>query len=238
MDQHTDGRSESAAGPLTRAEASEAVTRHGWRYVLGLARTCVPVRSLSEAAEIVAHLADESGAEAGQRLLIDIRPGALLLTVQNLAAGSLTAGDAALVRRISANLTERGLRADPRAAARSVQVLEIAIDALDIASIRPFWKAALGYADEPGHAGPLDAIIDPVGQGPAVWFQPMTEPRPQRNRIHLDISVPHDEAQARIEAALTAGGTLVSGSSAPAFWVLADAEGNEACITTWQGRDG
>jgi 4a-hydroxytetrahydrobiopterin dehydratase len=27
-------------------------------------------------------------------------------------------------------------------------------------------------------------------------------------------------------------------SRAPAFWVLADPEGNEACITTWQGRDG
>ncbi len=162
-----------------------------------------------------------------------------MLTVQNLVAGSLTASDVELVRRISAHLTERGLRADSRAAApRSVQVLEIAIDALDIASIRPFWQAALGYGDEPGHAGPQDAIIDPVGQGPAVWFQQMTEPRSQRNRIHLDISVPHDEAPARIEAALTAGGTLVSDSHAPAFWVLADAEGNEACITTWQGRDG
>ena len=117
-------------------------------------------------------------------------------------------------------------------------MLEIAIDALDIASIRPFWKAALGYGDEPGNAGPQDAIIDPVGQGPAIWFQQMTEPRPQRNRIHFDISVPHDEAHARIEAALKAGGMLVSDSEAPAFWVLADAEGNEACITTWQGRDG
>lgn len=66
----------------------------------------------------------------------------------------------------------------------------------------------------------------------------MTEPRPRRNRIHLDISVPHDESQERIDAALAAGGVLVSDAAAPAFWVLADAEGNEACITTWQGRDG
>jgi 4a-hydroxytetrahydrobiopterin dehydratase len=66
----------------------------------------------------------------------------------------------------------------------------------------------------------------------------MSEPRPQRNRIHLDISVPHDEARRRIENALAAGGVLVSDTEAPAFWVLADAEGNEACITTWQGRDG
>jgi 4a-hydroxytetrahydrobiopterin dehydratase len=229
-----------AAGPLTRAEASAAVSSLGWRYLLGVARTCVDVRSLSHAAGILARLDDEVGAD-GERLLIDVRPGFLVLTVQNLAAGALTANDADLVRRISALLAERGLRADPRvgaAAERSVQMLEIAIDALDTASIRPFWKAALGYGDEPGHLGPQDAIIDPAGQGPAVWFQQMTEPRPQRNRIHLDISVPHDEARGRIEAALEAGGTLVSDAEAPAFWVLADAEGNEACICTWQGRDG
>jgi len=66
----------------------------------------------------------------------------------------------------------------------------------------------------------------------------MQEPRPQRNRIHFDISVPHDEAPHRVEAALAAGGRLVSDTRAPAFWVLADLEGNEACVTTWQGRDG
>ena len=60
--------------------------------------------------------------------------------------------------------------------------------------------------------------------------------RPQRNRIHVDVSVPHDGAQARLEAALAAGGRLLSDAEAPAFWVLADAEGNEACVTTWQGR--
>jgi 4a-hydroxytetrahydrobiopterin dehydratase len=65
----------------------------------------------------------------------------------------------------------------------------------------------------------------------------MDAPRPQRNRIHLDVSVPHDEAADRIDAALAAGGVLVSDDEAPAFWILADQEGNEACVTTWQGRD-
>jgi len=42
----------------------------------------------------------------------------------------------------------------------------------------------------------------------------------------------------RFDAVLfDAGGVLVSDEQAPAWWVLADAEGNEACITTWQGRD-
>jgi 4a-hydroxytetrahydrobiopterin dehydratase len=65
----------------------------------------------------------------------------------------------------------------------------------------------------------------------------MDAPRPQRNRIHLDVDVPHDAAADRISAAIAAGGTLLSDSAAPAFWVLADAEGNEVCICTWQGRD-
>jgi len=121
---------------------------------------------------------------------------------------------------------------------RSVQVLEIGIDALDAGAIRPFWRAVLGYVDEPGRSGPWSGLIDPLGQGPAVWFQRMDAPRPQRNRIHFDVSVPHDEAESRIGAALAEGGTLRYDAEAPAFWVLADAEGNEACITTWQGRDG
>ncbi len=119
-----------------------------------------------------------------------------------------------------------------------MQVIEIGIDALDAGAIRAFWRAVLGYADEPGRSGAWDGLIDPLGQGPAVWFQRMDAPRPQRNRIHFDVSVPHDEAESRIRAALAAGGTLIYDAKAPAFWVLADAEGNEACVTTWQGRDG
>ena len=74
------------------------------------------------------------------------------------------------------------------------------------------------------------------GIGPAFWFQQMDEPRPQRNRIHIDVTVPSDRVDARIEAALAAGGTIVDDSHARAFWVLADPEGNEACLCTWEDR--
>jgi 4a-hydroxytetrahydrobiopterin dehydratase len=65
----------------------------------------------------------------------------------------------------------------------------------------------------------------------------MDAPRPERNRIHLDITVSHDEGAARVRAALDAGGRLVSDAAARAFWVLADVEGNEVCVCTWQDRD-
>src|SRR6202042_133937 len=102
---------------------------------------------------------------------------------------------------------------------------------------RRFWGAVPGYGDDPGHDEPDAALVDPFGQGPSIWFQQMDEPRPQRNRLHFDVSVPHDEAHRRIEATVKAGGKLIYDTEAPAFWVLADPEGNEACVTTWQGRD-
>ena len=118
------------------------------------------------------------------------------------------------------------------------QVLEIAVDAIDIRAVRPFWKAVLGYDDDRAAAGDVEpALADPAGIGPSVWFQQMDVPRPQRNRIHLDVTVPHDVAEQRVAAAIAAAGRLVSDRRAPSFWVLADAEGNEACVSTWQGRD-
>ena len=231
---------EQAAVPLSRAAASAAVTGLGWRFVLGVARTTVQAGSLTEAAEAVGAIAAAAGQVADGRLRADVRGGLLILTVQNPSGGLLTEAETELVGGASAILAGLGLKPDALSGAegRSVQMLEIAIDALDIPAILPFWRAALGYDDEPGSEGQPNAIVDPAGEGPALWFQQMSEPRPQRNRIHLDISVPHDEARRRIENALAAGGVLVSDTEAPAFWVLADAEGNEACITTWQGRDG
>jgi 4a-hydroxytetrahydrobiopterin dehydratase len=207
--------SHDAHTKLSRPEASDAVTGIGWRYILGEFRTEVLTGSLPLAADVAARAAAEAGAQG--HLRIDVRADRVIFSLQTAAV----AGEFRLT-------TQPG----------SVQMLEIGIDAMDIAKIRPFWQAVLGYADESGRPGPPNGLVDPVGQGPAIWFQQMDAPRPQRNRIHFDVSVPHDEAHQRIAATIAAGGTLIYDAEAPAFWVLADPEGNEACITTWQGRDG
>jgi pterin-4a-carbinolamine dehydratase len=226
---------------LSRREASEAVQDYGWRFLLGALRTSVQVGSLAQAIGLATDAVAVCGDDADRHFWVDARPHRVVFTLQSLDQAAVTTRDVELARRISACAEETGLRTEPEVgtgAPRSVQVLEIAIDALDIAGIRPFWKAVLGYADEAGADGPEDPLVDPVGQGPAIWFQRMDQARPQRNRIHFDICVPHDEAPRRIEAALAAGGRVVSATRAPSFWVLADTEGNEACVTTWQGRDG
>jgi 4a-hydroxytetrahydrobiopterin dehydratase len=81
------------------------------------------------------------------------------------------------------------------------------------------------------------AVVDPDGRQVELWFQQTDEHQEPRQRFHVDVSVPPDQAQARIEAALAAGGTLVSDDRAPAFTVLADPEGNKVCVCTWQGRE-
>jgi hypothetical protein len=65
----------------------------------------------------------------------------------------------------------------------------------------------------------------------------MDGPRPQRNRIHIDVYVPHDQAEARVTAAIAAGGHVVSDNNAPGWWTLADAKGNEVEIASWPDRD-
>jgi 4a-hydroxytetrahydrobiopterin dehydratase len=226
--------------PLSRTAASAAVQDIGWRYLLATLTVSVPVRSLAQASEVAAAAVAASGADADGHLRIDLRPDRVELAVQTAALQDVTGRDTQLAHRIAAAVASLGLHpAGPTSAGspRPVEQLELAIDALDIPAIRPFWKAVLAYADEPGGDGPGAGIVDPAGQLPAIWFQQMDAPRPQRNRVHFDITVAHDEAEARVRAALAAGGTLVNDSFARMFWVLADAEGNEVCVCTWTDRD-
>jgi 4a-hydroxytetrahydrobiopterin dehydratase len=149
-----------------------------------------------------------------------------LITIRDGYYG-LSQRDAELARQISAVARELGATADPSA----VQTVQVTVDALVIPEVVPFWRAVLGY-DDRGDS-PED-LMDPHGRGAPFWFQQMDAPRPQRNRIHVDVWVPHDQADSRVAAAIDAGGRLVTADHAPSFWVLADAEGNEACVCTWQ----
>ena len=212
---------------LNRAELSAAVEPAGWRLILGDLCTQAAAASTRQSAEAAAALAAVPVDKAELRL--DARSDRLLVTLagalRNGRAPGAVAADAA---RLSARLRELGLTPEPATA----QTAEIAIDALDIPAVLPFWQAVLGYVKDSD-----DAVTDPAGKGPSFWFQQMDAPRPQRNRVHIDVVVPHDQAQSRIRAALAAGGTLRYDAEAPAFWVLADPEGNEACVCTWQARD-
>lgn len=225
---------------LTAAAAAAAIRPDGWRLLLDGGYSSVAVGSLPAAVEVAAAAVRACGPDAAH-LRLDLRADRVDLVLRTPVDGELSRLDATLAARISAAVGDLGLDTTPAGpgGARPVQALEIAIDALDIAAVAPFWRAVFGYdvATRPIAGGHEMIVVDPAGQGPTVWFQQLDAPRPQRNRIHFDLTVAEDEAEARIAAALAAGGRLVSDANARAFWILADPEGNEVCICTWQDRD-
>jgi 4a-hydroxytetrahydrobiopterin dehydratase len=198
-----------------------------WRVVLGRIEAHYRTGSFAAAAALVSQIAGAADA-AGHHPDLDVRyPDRVHVALTTHASGGLTELDAELARTISRLAAAAGATSEPLTS----QSTEIGIDAIDIPAIRPFWRAVLGYVDDGEYA-----LSDPLRIGPPVWFQQMDEPRPQRNRIHLDVTVPHDAAEQRVAAARAAGGTLVSDRYARSWWVLADSEGNEACVCTWQDR--
>ncbi|WP_182526103.1 VOC family protein [Nocardioides dongkuii] len=146
--------------------------------------------------------------------------------------GGITQRDVRLARAISEAAAGLGVAADPE----GVSVTELALDTHDHEEIAPFWAAVLGYqvSDEAPHE-----LVDPDGVRPTLWFQESDRRSPDgvEQRFHLDVRVPPEVAERRVRDAVAAGGTLVSDEVAPRFWVLADVQGNQACVTTWLGRD-
>jgi 4a-hydroxytetrahydrobiopterin dehydratase len=197
-----------------------------WRYLLGAITADFRAGGFGAAASLAAEIAAVAD-EADHHPDLAVRyPDHVRVTFTTHSAGGLTDLDVTLARRVSALAAEAGATAEPL----TTQALEIAIDTMDAARIRPFWAAVLGYRDVDGE------LVDPLRLGPSVWFQQMDEPRTDRDRFHLDVTVPHDIAEDRVAAAIAAGGTLVEDRYARSWWILADADGNEACVCTWQDR--
>jgi 4a-hydroxytetrahydrobiopterin dehydratase len=64
-------------------------------------------------------------------------------------------------------------------------------------------------------------------------MQELDGARHLRHAMHVDVSVARDQAEARLAAALAAGGRIVDESDDPGHWTLADRAGNRVCITAW-----
>lgn len=212
---------------LTATQVYEEGGLEDWRVVLGSLHSSFRCDGMAQGLEFAARIGAAADA-ANHHPDLGIRYFRVMVELVTHDAGGLTTKDVEMARTISGIAAELELAAEPEVP----QVTEIAIDALDIDAVRPFWEAVTGYEEQPD-----GSLADVPNRQPPIWFQQMDAERGQRNRIHLDINVPVDVAEARLAAALDAGGTLLSSERAPAFWVLADPEGNEACICTAAGRD-
>ncbi|SCG72953.1 VOC family protein [Micromonospora inositola] len=218
---------------LTPRQFHEADGVGDWRVLGEGASAYFRTGSFAAGARLVQAIGELAGLD-DHHPDVDVRHAGVTVRLITLIPGfyGLTEGDVELARRISAVARDLGLPADPS----GLQNVQVSIDALVGPEVLPFWRAVLGYVDRGD--GDQD-LIDPRGRGPLLWFQQMDAPRPQRNRMHLDVWVPYDRAEARVAAAVAAGGRLLTDEYAPTYWVLADAEGNEACVGTagWTGPE-
>src|ERR1700744_4871164 len=127
--------------PLTRQQISDVVGDLGWRFAGGVipAPVLLPSRPVgADGARVVTGAAGD----ADGSLSLDLRPDRVVLTLQSRADGRVGPLEIAAAERIPAAFDGLGLVTEPElgpGSPRSVQMLEIAIDALDIAAIRPFW---------------------------------------------------------------------------------------------------
>jgi 4a-hydroxytetrahydrobiopterin dehydratase len=204
-----------------------------WRLTSEGATAFFRTRTFAESARFVQAISELPGVE-DHRPGVDVRHAGVtvhMITYTDEYFGP-SQRDVELARLISAAARQLGLTADPSA----VQSLLIIPGATDITQVIPFWRAVLGY--EPRRDSPKEDLVDPHDRGPAFWFEQMNEPRGDGGgAIHIAIWVPYEQAEARIAAALAAGGRMVRDEFAPAWWTLADAAGNEADIATTKSRE-
>lgn len=170
--------------------------------------------------------------EAGFPLLIDLPPGLVVLDSGKdrweADAHGLDLDFVELAARLQRAAREAGATAD----ATLPRFVQLFMDAADVAAVRAFWAAALGY--EPDRREGVTDLNDPRRLNPVLVFQELdpaeVERRRQRNRMHLELAVPADAARTRVETALTAGGRLLG--EAADRWLIVDPEDNELVVKT------
>jgi 4a-hydroxytetrahydrobiopterin dehydratase len=218
---------------ISPAQFQEAGGTEDWRVVGDGACAYFRTGSFSAGARLVQAIGELTGIN-DHAPDVDVRHDGVTVRLITIAEDwyGMSQRDVELARRISAVARDLVLSADPSA----VQSLVVIPGAPDTAQVMPFWRAVLGY--EPRPDTPDEDLVDPRSRGPSFWFEPMDEPRADgEGAIHVAIWVPYEQAEARVSAALGAGGRIVRDEFAPSWWTLADPAGNEADIATAKGRD-
>jgi 4a-hydroxytetrahydrobiopterin dehydratase len=195
-----------------------------WRILFSGAHAFFRVGSFAEGAQFVAAIA-EVAQSVGHFPDADVRPEGVTVRTASGEYGALSQRDVELARRISAEARTLGLEPDPS----QVQVVGIAVAQDEGIDVGPFWAAALGYRS----LGPNEDVVDRHRRNPYVSFQTLHPPKPRRGRTHIDVSVPADHAEARVAAALQAGGRLADDTHAPHWWTLASPENHGVDIAAW-----
>jgi len=211
----------------------EAPGTEDWRVLGEGAQAFFPTSSFAQAAQLVDAIAKLPGIEDHQPD-VDIRADGVTARLLSKSPEwyGMTTADVDAARAISNAAHALGLTGDPS----KVQSFLVVPGGANPAELMPFWQAVLGYDRRPD--SPEEDLVDPHNRNANFWFEQMKELRADGGgAIHVAIWIPFEQAQARVDAALAAGGHMVRDKYAPSWWTLADAAGNEVDISTVEGRD-
>jgi predicted enzyme related to lactoylglutathione lyase len=113
---------------------------------------------------------------------------------------------------------------------------EIVIDCADHDVVVPFWAAALGWERRDVNEQYV-ALVPPADQreadGPRplpILFQKVPEPKPAKNRVHLDFRSEDRLTEIARLVALGAGEGPTRSLGSLTWTVMEDPEGNEFCV--------
>lgn len=192
-----------------------------WAVLHGGPTAVFRVGSLAEAARLAEAIAEVPGLGPRTALTLTSTQLTVRLTREMWAVETEHVD---LARAISAVARDLGAAGDRSA----IQEVQVAVAAKPSAIDVEFWRAVLGYLPVAPDNG-----IDPLGHGSTVWMQDLPEEKSLRHAMHVDVSVPREHVQSRLQAAVAAGGRVVDDSSAPGAYILADRSGNKVCIAGW-----
>ena len=105
---------------------------------------------------------------------------------------------------------------------------QVIVEAVDPARLGRWWLEVLDWVvvnDDPDEF----EIQPAVDRTPGLLFVPVSEPKKDKNRLHLDFR-PDDHGR-EVERAIALGARRIDVGQGDVTWaVLADPEGNEFCI--------
>lgn len=164
----------------------------------------------------------------------DIRYNTIRMRVVSHDVGGLTDRDTKFAEQLDTLIDELELKRQPKKISRS----HLVIVSPDVDAVMPFWKAVFDFKEGGGDGEPV-MLVDRSDVLPPIQFQQRsdatvpeddTDPSGGPVSMQVEVFVPPELAKDRAEAAIEAGGKLLSDADAPAQWVLADLDGNRVYL--------
>lgn len=216
---------------VTSTEAQEQLP--GWTVVDGRLEISVLAKDFEQAIEFVNRFADVAE-DQDHHPDFEIRYNTIRMRVLSHDVGQLTDRDVKFATEVDRLIEELELKRQPKKIARSHMVLV----SPDVQAILPFWQALLNFK-ESNRDDSDGMLVDKSDVLPPIRFHQRPDastPEDDLSRsgvpvsMHTDVFVPADLAEERMQAAIAAGGKLISEGDAPAMWELADLDGNRVYL--------